>query len=160
MSIAVQTAVGEIGSKAVSELSYAFGGMVNCGRFQYGVNESGIFLLNSGDTDNDSLFESSFTLATSDYGAANNKRFRYIYLKIEVYGDTDITVSVRPNKGEWLVRSVAVAGAGLKTVSFTIPRENGQGNYHTVKIACNKQFRIHGISGLLIVRPSGVRGRI
>lgn len=158
MSIAVQTAVGEIGSKALSQLSWNFNGLINCGQFQYGVGSDGIFLLNSGDTYDEVEFESSFTLTTSDYGLANNKRFRYVYLKIEVFEDTDITLSVRPNKGNWLNHTESIIGAGLKTVRFTIERNNGNGNYHTIKVACNKQFRIHEISGLLIVRPLGIKG--
>jgi len=160
MSIAAQTAVGDIGSKAVSELSFSFGGMVNCGKFQFGLNETGVFLLNSGDNDNNVPFERSFTLVTSDYGKMNNKRFRYVYLKIEVYENTDITVAVRQDKGSWVQKTKTIVGPGLKTVTFAIPRKNGEGNLHSVKVSGSKRFRVLGISGLAIVRSLGVIGRL
>jgi len=150
MTIAVQTAIGEIGSKATTELSKAYNAMINCGVAQFGLNGSGIFLLNSGNLDGIAPFESSFTLATSDYGIKNNKRFRRIYLEVEVLGDSTFTLTVTPNKGMAITKMVSVIGAGLKTISFTIKREGGQGNYHTIKIASYDQFKIHSVNGFAI----------
>jgi hypothetical protein len=157
MSIAVQTAVGDIGGKATTELSYSFNSLLNCGEFQYGLNSSGIHLLNQGNLDNTTQFESSVTLQTSDYGRRNFKRFRFIYLEVEVYEKTVFTVSVRPNKGDWIDKTVTVKNAGLRLLRFSIKKKGGQGNYHAVKIASKKQFRIHSVFGEMRVRPLGVK---
>ena len=82
-----------------------------------------------------------------------------VYLEVEIYENTDFTVSVRPNKGSWISKTVTATGAGLKTISFTINRTGGLGNYHTVKIASNSQFRLHSVDGLLIVKSLGVKRR-
>lgn len=156
MSIAVQTAVGDIGSKAVTDISWNFAGLINCGAYQFGVNENGIYLLNYGNSHNEALFSKSLTFVTSDFGLKNIKRFRYIYLEIEVYGDSTFIVSVKPDKGSWINKTVSVVGAGLKTIRFSISRTNGQGYYHTVKIASEQQFRLHASYGLLNVRSLGI----
>lgn len=156
-TIAVQTAIGDIGEKATTELSYLFDDLINCGKFQYGLNSSGIHLLNTGDTDNGSDFTSSITYQTSDYGVKNNKRFRYVYLQVELFESTTFTISIKPNKGSWITKSVIVSGTGLQTISFTIPRLNGLGNYHTVKLESLSQFRIHAVHGLIKVKPAGIR---
>lgn len=155
MSIAVQSAVGAIGSKATTELSFAFAGMADCGQFQYGVNSTGIHLLNTGNIDGATAFEKSFTLATSDFGRPNMKRFRWVYVELEVYEDATFTVSVRPNKGAWVTKTVNVVGAGLKKVRFTIPSAGGMGTYHAVKVSSLSQFRIHSMSAVLIVMAMG-----
>lgn len=156
-SIVVQTAVDDIGKKATTELQFEYNSLVNCGKYQYGFNENGIFLLNQGNTDNSDVFESSFTMQTSDFGAKNNKRFRYIYLEVEVYEHSTFTVTVTPNNGTAISKSVSTIGPGIKTISFTIQKSGGQGNYHKVKIASNEQFRIHSVSGLMIVNSLGFR---
>lgn len=153
--IAVQCAVGGIGEKATTELSTSFVGLVNCGTFQYGVNSSGIYRLNYGNVDGVTEFEKSFTLATSDYGAANKKRFRFVYVEVEIYGDTTFTLSVRPEKGSWITNTVSVVGAGLKKVRFTVQRTGGAGTYHTVKLASTSQFRVHSMSALIIPLAMG-----
>ncbi len=65
-TIAIQTKVGELGEKATTELSYDFDSMVNCGEFQYGLNENGIYRLNSGSLDDSTVFTSSITFQTSE----------------------------------------------------------------------------------------------
>lgn len=156
-SIVIQTAVGDIGEKATTELQFEYDSMVNCGQYQYGLNENGIFLLNQGNTDNSAVFESSFTLQTSDFGVKNNKRFRFVYLEVEVYKDSTFTVTVTPNNGTAIYKTVSTFGPGLKTMSFTIQKSGGHGNYHKIKIASNEQFRIHSVSGLMIVNSLGFR---
>jgi hypothetical protein len=156
MSIAVQTAIGEIGEKATTDLSFNFKSMIDCGGFQYGLNESGIFLLNSGNNINEQPFLKSITLATSNFGIPNYKWIRYLYLLVEVFGYTTFTASIRPNRGNWVNKVISTEKAGLKTLSFTMQRENGQGNYHNVKISSYQQFKIHEIKALLVVRNMGI----
>jgi len=160
MTIAVQTAVGAIGEKATTELSCAFAGMVNCGAYQYGVNSTGIYRLNSGNLDGTTPLAFSFTLASSDFGKRNYKRPRFVYLEVEIYEDTAFTVSVKPNRGTFIDKTVTAKGPGVKTIKVPIQREGMQGNFHTIKISGTKQFRVHEVSGLFIVRPSGAGGTL
>lgn len=159
MSVAVQAAVGPIGGKATTELSLSFLGMVNCGAYQYGVNSSGIYLLNTGSTDNAVAITHSFTLASSDFGNSSFKRFRRLYFEVEVQGETVFTISVKPNNGSFVDRT-ATASPGLKTFSVTIQRANTQGNFHTIKVSAAKQFRVHKIYGLINDRAAGIGGRL
>lgn len=158
MSIAVQTAVGAIGSKATTELSHAFAGMVNCGAYQYGVNSSGIFRLNSTNLNNGAEFEKSFTLATSDFGSINAKRIRRLYVEIEIKRDMTLFVAIRPNKGQWITKQVSLTGAGLRKIDLTIQREGCSGNFHTIRLSSTGEFRVHRMDGLFNIRPTGVSG--
>lgn len=155
MSIAVQTAVGEVGYKAVTELSFAFAGMVDCGGFQYGVNSSGVHLLNTGETDNLAAFERSFTLATTDLGVPNKKRVRRVYAEVEIFEDCTFTLTDTLDKGTALTKTIAATGTGLKKLHFTLPRDSAV--YHTIKLSSTSRFRVHKLSGLIIVRALTVR---
>lgn len=152
MSIAVQSAVGPIGGKATTELTLSFAALVTGGRYHYGLNENGIHLLNSGDVDGEDDILRSISFATSDYGSKNLKRFRFIYLQVEVLGDASFTVAVRPDKGAWISKTVSTTGAGTKTLKVPIQREGGQGNYLSVKITSFNWFKLHAVNGLINIR--------
>jgi len=147
--LTVQAAVGDIGSKATTESTFSFLGLVNCGRFQYGLNENGIYRLNSGNTDAGANFTKTITLATSDFGKDVMKRFPFLYIKLETVGNIDITVGVKPNKSAWLEKTVSVTGSGLQTVRLPVAREGGQGNFHSVRLLSTGWFRLHSVRGLL-----------
>jgi hypothetical protein len=155
--LAVQAAVGEIGSKATTEATFSFLGLVNCGRFQYGLNENGIYRLNSGDTDAGARFTKTITLATSDFGSNVMKRFRYLYVELETEVNIDIIIGVKPNKDEWLEKTVSVTGPGLQTVRVSINREDGQGNFHSVRLSSTGWFRLHSVRGLINDRRASIR---
>jgi len=152
MSIATQSAVGALGNKATTELSWAFTAMVNCGAYQYGLNDQGIYLLNTGTLDGTASIGRSITFVTSDYGSPNHKRLRFIYLQVEVAGNASFTVAVKPNSGSWLSKTASTTGEGLKTLKVSIDREGGQGNYLTIKITSNDWFKLHAVNGIMIVR--------
>lgn len=156
-SVAVQTAVGAMGEKATTELSFGFDSMIDAGDFQYGLNSSGIYLLNQGNDDDGTAFTSTVTVHTSDYGRKNLKRIRYVYLEVEVYDDTLFEVGVRPNKGSWTTAYVSTTGAGLKTLRATMPKDGGKGNYHAVRISSTGQFRLHSLVGLFVLQHIGAR---
>lgn len=153
-SIAVQTAVGAIGSKATTELSYAFASMVNLGSFQFGANADGLFLLNSTNKDNDVVYERSLTFATTSFNIYNPKRGRFIYIGIDT--DVSFTVSVKFDNQDWRDYPVELFKTGLQRLKVSIGR-NGQGKYFTLKITSNSWFRLDSVEGAFVIRPIGIR---
>jgi hypothetical protein len=155
MTIVTQTNIGEIGEKATTTLSSSFCGFANCKNHQYGINSNGIYRLNYGDTE----ILKTITFATTDCGIKNNKRFRYLYLQVETYDAASFTVSIMSNNDQvWMTKTVDVANAGLQMLRFTIDRLHGNGFYHTIEIKSYDQFKIHSMSGLVVVRPKGIKG--
>lgn len=154
VTIATQTAIGELGRKAVTELSYSFDNMVNVGH-QYGCNSEGIFLLNNGEQDDDSDFTRTFTVSSSDYGTKNLKRFRFIYIGIDT--DNSFTVSVMSDNKVWRNYDAVLNKTGLQQLRVPVGRD-GYGRYWKVKITSTSRFRIDSIVGLLIIRPLGIKG--
>lgn len=153
-SIAVQCAVGEVGSKATTKLSYGFSSLVNIGRFQYGMDNSGIYLLNSGETDNNVIYSRTFTLATTDLGNKNRKRGRRIYIGVDT--NSELIVSIKFDDEEWRNYPVTPKKNGLQEINVPVGY-NGYGRYMTVKITSNNRFRIDNIDILLIIRSLGTR---
>jgi len=154
-SIAVQTAVGSLTGKAVTELSYSFGTLVNTGRFQYGLNNEGIFLLNIGEQDNDVDYTRSFTLASSDLDAKNLKRFRFLFIGVDT--DDSFTISVMGDNKTWRDYDVVLNKTGLQEIQQVVGHGDF-GRYWKIKISSTSRFRVDSIDGTLIVRPLGVRG--
>lgn len=150
--IAVQCAVGDIGEKALTELSPSYESLINTGSFQYGLNSDGIYLLNNGNLYASESFTSSFTLATSDLGINASKRLRFIYLKVEVYNATTFTIQAKPDDGTYSMVTKTVDGAGIKMIKVTFGSESCIGDYITINISSTSQFRIHEITGLVIPR--------
>ncbi len=153
--IAVQTAVGDVGNKATTELSLTFNSLVNTGKFQYGLNENGIFRINTGEQDVGIDYERTFTLSTSDLGQRNIKRFRFIYIGADV--DESFIISVMGDNKVWQHYYPDLTKTGIQTIRKSITR-NGQGRYWKIKITSIKRFRIDNIMGLFIIRPLGIRG--
>lgn len=154
-TIAIQTAVGPMGQKATTLLSYGLRSMCNMGKFQYGANEDGLFLLNQGEDDAGRQYERSFTLATSDYGVFQPKRFRFVYIGIEA--DTAFIVSVKADDQDWRTYRVVPRKTGLQRIRVPIGRD-GQGRYWTVRISSTGRFRVDHIDGMMVVRSSGIGG--
>lgn len=157
--LVVQGAVGQIGSKATTELSNSFVGLINCGNFQYGLNSSGIYKLNTGNTDNGTVFTNEITLATSDYGSNVKKRIRYLDITIETIENITLLVAVRPDGGDWIEKSVDVVGEGFQTISVSINRNNSQGNLHSIRIRSTKWFRLISLEGLINDRFASIKRR-
>lgn len=149
--IAVQCAIGEIGEKALTELSPSYESLINTGSFQYGINSDGIYLLNTGNVYNGSAFTSSFTLGKSDLSIDANKRLRFLYFQVEVYEESIFTIKARFNNGAWKTKTKTISEASIKIIK--VPFGNScVGDYITINIASTAQFRIHKITGLIIPR--------
>ncbi len=156
--IATQAKLGSIGEKPTTELSLAFDSLVGGGGYAFGLNEDGIHLLNSGDTDTGVAFTRSFTLATSDLGAKNPKRGRYFYIGYEVYQESDpMTIALKLDGQEWRTYNVKNKKVGLQVVRVPIGRD-GKGRYTTIKISSTAAFRIDSIRMALYVLSSGNKG--
>lgn len=155
MAIAVQTAVGEIGSKATTELTYQFNSMLSNGGFQYGCNGNGIFLLNSGELDNGSPFSRTVTFATTDLGEKNPKRARFVYIGFDAA--SAITLSVKIDDQSWRDYAATPLKTGLQRLRVPIGRD-GQGRYFTFKITATTRFRIDSVGGMFIIRSTGIKG--
>ncbi len=151
-TIAVQTAVGEIGSKATTELSFAFNSLLNLGEIQIGTNSDGIYLLN---TDDDESFERTFTLATTDLGIPNPKHARFFHIGIVT--DNDFVISVKFDNSAWRNYAVEALKNGLQRIRVPL-RQDDQGRYFTLKITSNYWFRIDSIDGDFIIRSNGIGG--
>ena len=147
----VQSAIGGIGSKAVSFSTESYNNIISCGGFRYGINSTGIYLL---DQDNTTDYTSTFTLTTSDYGAENEKRFRRMYIEIEAENEIMLVVEVRPDSGAWITKNVTVS-AGIQKIRFSIQRSGGKGTYHTIRVSSTGQFKINTMKGKLTVLSQG-----
>ena len=148
--IAVQCAVGEIGEKALTELSPSYESLINTGKFQYGLNDDGIYLLNTGNVYSNVTFTSSLTLGTTDFGIDTSKRLRFLYLKVEVMTDSTFTIKTKADGGSWETTTENVIGAGIKLIKVIFGHTTCLGDYITINIASTAQFRLHKITGLII----------
>ena len=154
-TIATQTAIGEVGFKPTTELSWSFPEMVNMGEFQYGLGEDGITRLNTGIDDTGVPFTSTFTLNTSDYGIQNEKRVWYLFFAYE--GAENFTVSLKSDDDVhgWVDYPAVAAKDGLQRI--WVPTGRGRrGLMWTVKVSSTSPFKISRISA--DVYPLTTRG--
>ncbi len=155
--LAVQCAVGEIGEKALTELSPSYESLINTGNFQYGLNSDGIFLLNTGNTYSGVAFTKSFTLPKTDLEIDVNKRLRFLYIKVETYDDAVFTIKAKPDNGAWVTVTKTLTGADIRLMKIVFGSKSCIGDYITINIASTAQFRIHKITGLVIPRSASRR---
>lgn len=156
-AIAVQGAVGQVGSKATTELSYNFNSMVALpGGFQVGANGNGLFLLNQGELDDGATYERTFTVNTSDYGKQEFKQFRFLYIGFK--GDNPFTVLVNTDEQGWRDYTATPGKTGLQRAVQIPVGSNDQGRYWKIKITSNYSFVIDRIDGMFYVRSTGIGG--
>lgn len=158
-SILVQTAVGNINGKAVTEASYSFTSMINAGPFQYGLNEDGISMLNVGETFNGVQYERAVTIATTDLGIHNPKHIRHIYLGFEA--DKAMTLSVQLDNLAIRTFTVLPGKKGLQRIRIPIGKGEeleGLGRYVRVRISSKTRFRLDKVDGIFIIVSSGIGG--
>lgn len=154
--IAVQSAVGDVGRKATTELSnFDFNSMAMVNGYPVGASSDGLFLLNTGTTDNDVEFTRSITFATTDFAIKNPKRIRFIYVGIDT--DNAFTVSTKVDEGSWRDETVTPAKTGLQRVRVPIGSD-GEGRYWTVKVTSVYPFRIDDIKILIYNESTGKVG--
>jgi len=156
--IAIQTAIGDIGGKATTQLSTSPASMINAKGFQYALDTNGVHILNRGDTDNNAEFTRTFTLATTDLGIKNPKRGRFFYVGYEVFQANDpMTISIKLDDQAWREYNVVNRKVGLQRVRVPIGRD-GKGRYVTVKISSVKHFRLDNIDAEFYLLSSGNKG--
>lgn len=155
--IAVQCAIGDVGEKALTELSPSYESLVNTGRFQYGLNETGIYLLNTGNTYANVSFTKSFTFAESDLGVDENKRLRFLYIHLETIADASFTIKTTFDGVDLVTTTKVAAFTGLKIIKIPFNSSSCIGDYITLSIESTSQFRLHKINALIIPRALGRR---
>lgn len=83
----------ELSGQRISQyLNYNFNSFCSFGDAIIGASEDGLMVLDDGQSDEGDPIISFFELLTSDFGAANQKRIRTVYLGGETSGDIQITV--------------------------------------------------------------------
>lgn len=80
------------GSQLSQYANYNFNSVCEFNGVNLGASDSGIFVLDSGDLDGSTEIEAFFELVTTDFGIANQKRIRSVYLGYETNGDLLLTV--------------------------------------------------------------------
>lgn len=148
-TLAVQTAVGDLGSKATTTLSYSFLSLVNVNGFQYGAGAGGLFQLNTGTDDEGTRYTSSFTPATSDLGSKKPKRGRYLYIGYDA--DVAFTAQMKLDDGSWVNYPFSSFKTGLQWGRVSLVRSK-HGRYFTFKISSTSPFKIDRIDGVFVVR--------
>jgi len=145
MTIAVQGAVGENNSKATTRLSYKFNSLAVINGVPFGANSSGLFQLNTGETDNDSVYTRTFTLATTDFGDDHPKHLRYIYMTVDT--DNDFKLSIKTDNGLDRILEASLLMTGLQRIRI----ENiyaDVGEHWSITMYSNHFFRVDKISAI------------
>jgi hypothetical protein len=157
MTIAVQGAIGAIGQKATTVLSnYNFGSICSINGLSLGIKkDNGLFLLNSGTTDADDNYLRKVVFATTDLGAHNPKRVRFVYVGIDT--STDFVLSVKFDDQDYRDYTVPIKKTGLQRVRVPVGRD-GQGRYVTIGISSMHSFRLDSVNLSIYVRSTGIVG--
>ena len=146
--IATQTAVGDTGRKATTEISDSYKSIVNS-KFLYGLGSNGIELLNSG------TVVSSFTLATTDFGVDNPKKLRYLYFGFEASLPFTVTVTFDDKSAKTYTVTPLTTGLQRKRIPIG---SSIQGRYCTITVTATSDLRIDNIKTLYQTRSSGIGG--
>lgn len=155
--LATQTAIGDPGSKATSELSLDFSSLGRVGNFYYGANSSGLYLIDSGVKDLAEDIVSTVTFATTDFGFRNPKSIRFLY------------VGLKGSCGQCISISTWADGASNSTENYTLQHNGVQrlrvpislclnGRYWRISISSSESIRIDSVEAQLILRSSGILG--
>lgn len=164
MILAVQCALGEVGSKRVTQLKYPSGpyyGLVDTGKNIYAMNDGGIWQINyvpvdGIPTDDDQPILYSVRLNASDFGVSwNLKKINFVY--VSLLGEyNDLSVSLRADEGKEFFSNKAVPQAnGFRASCMT--RE--QGAYWTIGLDSYSPFTLLGMDINYIIRPAGISNR-
>jgi hypothetical protein len=150
--LAIQTAVGSIGSKAATVLSYDASSLLNIGKFQYKGGPDGLYILNQSDTD--TTYTKSFTLATTDLGIENPKHCSFLYIGVKtVSTNTKLNITLTNDKGVSKTVPYIVLKVGLQRLRVPMGHIN-RGRYIKLKISSDNSFRIDNIEGYFTVVAS------
>jgi hypothetical protein len=131
---------------------YNFKSMCKFGDKLLGANEDGLFVLNSGDTDNGTDIPAFFVIGPTDFGAEEEKRIRRLYfsgrmdgrLRVEMSGDEEDPVSQELNPENIELRLTHHRIKGGRDV---------RGKYLKLKVSnvLGSDFTVSSINAVLVV---------
>jgi hypothetical protein len=139
--------------------NYNFNSMCKFNGVHLGGNDSGIFVLDSGDRDDATQIEAFFELATSDFGIANQKRWRSMYVGYKSEGDLVLTVKDDQDNERSFNLEPIFADLSSHGQKVGIGRD-GKGRYWMVRIdnVGGVDFSIDQITGIPVIlgrKPPG-----
>lgn len=165
MILSVQCAVGNAGSKPVTQLKYPSGpflGLVNTGKNQYGMNDGGIWQLNytpseGAATDDGVEILYSLRLNASNFGIPGNmKKIMYVYSVMTADANcmTAPDVTLKPDD---LDEFTCGYNKKISREMMRTPVKcRRQGSYWIIGLDSNVPFTLFSMSANYIVRPMGV----
>lgn len=156
-TLAVQTSIGEPGSKATSELSYEFSSLARVGNFYFGANSSGLYLVDSGLTDLAEEINSIVTFATTDFGFKEPKYIRFLYIGIEGTCNQCISITTQKDNVHNSTEEYTLLHTGMQRIRVPITMDLA-GRYWRISISSNEALRIDSVEAQLILRSSGIIG--
>jgi hypothetical protein len=133
-------------------VNYNFKGMVKFGDVQLGGNEDGLFVLNSGDRDNDEAIDAHIRTGPTAFGAEEEKRLRSIYVSYRTDGRMKMGVS--GDGKEDITNEIAPHDRTLNLVHQKSPGgRDMRGKYLDLKLANvnGSDFTIHEVRAVLTV---------
>lgn len=139
--------------------NYNFNSLCKFGDMYLGANDSGIFNLDSGDTDAGTSIEAFFELANTDMGVEHQKRIRVAYIGYETNGELAITV--KDDDGNERQYTIKPNHIGNKQQTSRVPiGRDGKGRYWMFRIdnVNGSDFGINSITAVPVVlnrRPAG-----
>ena len=137
--LAVQTAIGGINEKAATVLSQSYNSMISCKGFHYGLNGSGISLLNQGETST-----SSFSVFTSDFGTTKEKRMKIVYLTIDSAISKAISLTLKYNNNTSHTYTKTTGESGVQQMTFVIGK-GVKARVARIGVSSPAWFEIHQI---------------
>jgi hypothetical protein len=145
----------ELSLLAVTQYSnFSFNSMCKFGDEYVGCNDFGVFTLD-GDTDNGVDIYALFELMSTDFGVANQKRIRKLYLGYETSGDLVVFVKDDDNNVRRYTVDAALADQRQHSVKVPVGRD-GKGRYWSfgVENVRGCDFSIDSIDALVAVLPT------
>jgi hypothetical protein len=139
--------------------NYNFNSLCKFGDMYLGANGSGIFQLDSGDTDAGSPVEAFFELINTDMGIEHQKRIRAVYIGYETNGDLALTV--KDDDGNERRYTIKPNHIGNQQQTSRVPvGRDGKGRYWMFRIdnVNGSDFGINSITAVPVVlnrRPAG-----
>jgi hypothetical protein len=155
--LATQTAIGDPGSKATSELALDFSSLARVANFYYGANSSGLFLIDSGDKDLAEDIVSTVTFATTDFGFRNPKSIRFLYIGLEGSCEQCISICTQADGSVNSTESYTLQHGGAQRIRVPISLCLN-GRYWRISISSAESLRIDSVEAQLILRSSGIQG--
>ena len=148
-----------LGEQLSQYANYDFNSVCKFDGKYIGANDSGIFQLDSGETDADTAIEAFFELIVTDMGIEHQKRIRSAYVGYETNGDLMLTVKDdEDNERNYTIKPNHI-GHMQQTSKVPIGRD-GKGRYWMFRIdnVNGSDFGINSITAVPVVlnrRPAG-----